>query len=132
MDKQLPRSAANGALATPEILEYVLQHLLADLLPPTNRHDAQSESVQHNARILLHLLHCCEVGPVWRGCIMHGPPALQHALFLSGDFDSTRFWDQQDIMYPNQRSYFRGLAYLAPELNPILQTVFDGQKFRYW
>jgi hypothetical protein len=132
MPSETTPTASSRALATPEIAEHIFLDLLEDLTPPTNRDDWRSTHVQSNARILLHLLRCSQVSLTWRRCIFNGPPFLQRALFLRLDPDTHRSWDQHPSIYPNQQSYYRGIALRAPILNPVIQTACESYKFRYW
>lgn len=127
-----PPSAASRALATPEILELILLHCLTYLVPPTNRDDRRSDKTQTNADILLHIIRLTPINSTWRKCILQGPPELQRALFLRHESSTVRSWTQYPNLYPSQQSYYRGLAFRAPVLNPVIQMSFEGYKFRYW
>lgn len=127
-----PLSASARVFATTELLESILLCLLEDIDSPTNREDVRSVTTQNNASILLHLLRLSEIGLVWRRCILHGSKPIQRELFVLAKAEDKRTWWQSKVLYSNQQSYYRGLAYRAPILNPIVQTSFPDYRFRYW
>ena len=126
-------SAAERTFATPELLEYILTYLLCSLLPVTDREDPRSVRIDQNARVLGHLMRCSEVGPMWNQCIEMSK-RFQRALFLLPDRTTKRAW----IYYPRPGrirpagSYISAPSFLAPQLNPVIQTMFPAYHFRFW
>jgi hypothetical protein len=125
-------SAAQRVIAVPELLDHILLCLLQDLIPPTNRDDVRSENTKRNAQLLRTLLRCSEIGTAWHRSIFHGPEQLRKSLFLEAELEDSRSWQQVSDLYPNQQSYYRGLALRAPVLNPVIQTAYADYHFRYW
>ena len=132
MDAGRP-SPISQVFAIPELVEYILGILLTQLLPLTDQEDPRSVRVRSNARVLNHLLRCAEVNVAWNRC-MHGSSRLKRALFLQPDHDRKRSWDQ-----PSELSR-RGLlgnfytvpSLRAPQLNPVIQTMFPSYHLRFW
>jgi hypothetical protein len=130
MDKS--PSAAEQVIAVPELLDQILFALLQDLVPPTNRDDVRSRNTQLNAELIRTLLRCSEIGKAWHRSVFHGPEQLKKSLFLHAEPEDQRSWQQVSGLYPNQQSYYRGLALKAPVLNPVIQTAYADYHFRYW
>ncbi|TKA80646.1 hypothetical protein B0A55_01859 [Friedmanniomyces simplex] len=119
------RTATERTFATPELLEYVLSYLLADLRRINYGEDPRSVRTYANTDTLLHLLHCSEVNRTWYQCIQ-GSRHLQRALFLHPEQRLGRSWD---LAIPDP---VIAKSAEAPVLNPIIQTLFKTYHFRYW
>lgn len=135
MDAGQPKpqfSAQARLFATPELLEYILTFLLDDLLRINDQEDPRSIRTHHNAKVLMHLLHCTEVSRDWQQCIV-GSGRLQRAIFLAPDLKTGRKWHhatQSSQIRPS--SYYRFPNLWAPVLNPVLQATFPSYHLRYW
>ncbi|KAF2764729.1 hypothetical protein EJ03DRAFT_17663 [Teratosphaeria nubilosa] len=106
---------------TPELLEQVLQCLLDDVVPLSNREDPRSARTNTNAKSMLDLLHCMEVCQAFNATIL-GSKALQRALFLAPEERTLRAWSHAPQSNHTQ----------SPMLNPVVQTTFPAYHYRFW